>query len=77
LDPDVATALKKRMAKQGATMKHVVNEALRAGLSTEETPSQKKYRVRTFSAKLRPGYEWDQMNQILDELEVEDFLSGQ
>jgi len=26
-------------------------------------------------AKLRPGYEWDQMNKILDELEVEDYLS--
>ena len=77
LDPDVAAKLKKRMAEKGATMKQVVNEALRTGLSATGPLTRKKYRVRTFSSKLRPGYDWTRFNEVLDELEVEDFLRTQ
>ena len=73
LEPDVARKLKERVAQEGATMKRVVNDALRVGLETKPE-RKKKYRVRTFSSGLKPGIDPNRLNQLLDELEVEDYL---
>jgi hypothetical protein len=75
LDPDVARTLKARTAEQGATLKQVVNEALRRGLSAEPKKPRKPFRVKPWSLKLRPGIDPYKMNQLADELETQAILA--
>ena len=58
LDDDVAIELKQMCAERGARFKHVVNQALRAGLRTLQKPdsgSGKQYRTPPASLG-RPAY---------------------
>ena len=75
LEPDVAQKLKRRMADQKLTLKDAVNRALRAGLAVEERKPPVKYKVRTHSFGAVPGVDLNKMNQLVDDLEVEDFLA--
>ena len=53
LDSDVAKALQRVMDKRGASLKQVVNEALRRGLDSLERPARRQ-RFRTAVVSLRP-----------------------
>jgi hypothetical protein len=75
LEPDVAQKLKRRMAERKLTLKDAVNQALRAGLAVEERKPKKPFKVKAHSFGLLPGIDPNKMNQLLDELEVEDFLA--
>ena len=76
LDPDVALLLKERVAEAKTTMKDVVNDALRRGLVTAPPPGpDKPFRVTPFSIKFRPGIDQDKLNQLVDELEVQEFAA--
>jgi len=70
LDPDVAQTLKARMASQNATLKKVINEALRKGLSIEPQKPKKPFQVRSFSLGFRPGIDIQKLNQLADDLET-------
>lgn len=72
LDPDVAQSLKARMAGRNATLKQVVNEALRRGLSAEAQRPKKPFRVVSHSFGFRPGIDTDKLGQLADELETQD-----
>ena len=72
LDPDVAQSLKARMASRNATLKQVVNEALRKGLSVEPQRPRKPFRVVSHSLGFRPGIDTDKLGQLADELETQD-----
>jgi hypothetical protein len=76
IDDDLAGLLQKRAGQQGQSFKEVVNAALRKGLA-ESLTAQKKHKVvvrpHNFGA-LRPGLDPNRMNQLVDELEVEDYL---
>jgi hypothetical protein len=75
LDPDVALRLQQRLEESKASsMKDVVNEALRVGLSQPPPKSNAPYRVQPFSLGLKPGIDPDKLNQVLDEMEAEQAL---
>jgi hypothetical protein len=76
LDPDVARALKARTADRGVTLKQVVNDALRRGLSVEPKKPRKPFRVIPHSFGFRPGIDPNKMNQLADELETQAILAA-
>jgi hypothetical protein len=74
LEPDIARKLKSRVSAQGITFKRAVNDALRAGLAAgEKTRPMKRFVVKPFHVGIKPGIDVDKINQLLDELEVEEF----
>jgi len=73
LEPDVARRLKARMSAEGLTLKTAVNQALRAGLATEKGKQpRKRFVVKPHHGGLMPGIDFDKINQVLDEMDVED-----
>jgi len=77
IDEDLAGILKKRSRELGKPFKEVVNTALRRGLVEEIKEIQvREIRVRPHDfGKTRAGLDMDRLNQLVDELEVESFLS--
>ena len=72
LEPDVAEIVEQEMRRSGQGMKKVVNEALRAGLAAGRVPAQPEpFVVDARPMGLKPGYDYDRMNQLADQLEVE------
>ena len=71
LDPDVAQSLKACMARRHATLKQVVNEALRKGLNVEPERPGKPFRVVTHSFGFRPGVDTEKLGQLADELDTQ------
>ena len=75
LEPDVALKLKRVMAKRKVTMKQAVNDALRSGLANTGKPAVPKFKVEPIhSGGFQPGIDPTRLNQLVDELEVEEFL---
>lgn len=73
LDRDVAQRLKKATAKSGRPFKHVVNEALRAGLHLLERPAAaRSFKVKALNLGLRPGINLDNIGELLAQVEGED-----
>lgn len=71
LEPDVAERLKRRMASEKATLKQVVNDALRRGLSVETPKPSKPFHVVAHSFGFRPGIDIHKLNQLADDLETQ------
>lgn len=71
LDDDLAAALKKRAFETGKSFKDVVNEALRAGLESEQAlPRPKPYSVKPISlGDPLPGVNLDKAVTLAGELE--------
>ena len=64
------------MAEERASLKQVVNEALRRGLAPEPPPKRKKpFRVVPHSFGFRPGIDVDRLNQLLDELAAREYAA--
>jgi hypothetical protein len=74
IEPDVAQQIRRRMARRKSTLKQVVNEALRAGLSATEKEHNVRFRVEPHSFQFKPGIDTNKINQLLDDLEAEEFL---
>jgi hypothetical protein len=76
LDDDVARELEATMRRTGRRLKEVVNEALRRGLRMGKPSARPPpFRVEPFSSPFQPGVDPARLNQLLDELETEDFLA--
>lgn len=74
LDPDVAAKLKELAHRRRASFKATLNDVLRRGLAAQTSPSKRKrFVVRPHAGGFRPGIDPGQLNQLLDELDVEDF----
>ena len=78
LDPDVAMKLKKRMAEEKLTLKETLNQALRRGLKAlevaETEQKRKPFKVIPHSFGFKPGIDLNKLNQLVDELEAEEFV---
>ena len=76
IDDDLAGILKKRAGQRGHSFKEVVNDVLRAGIAAGGAPGPKRKPIKVIarSLGLKPGYDPDKLNQLVDELEVEDYL---
>jgi hypothetical protein len=76
LDPDVARLLEEEAARQRKPFKHVVNEAIRRGLSRRpDDRTRRRYRVKPHKTSLRPGIDAVGINKLVDELEDEAVLA--
>lgn len=73
IEPDVAERVETEMRQTGRSMKAVINEALRSGLSQSgHAKRQEPFEVKAKPLGLKPGFDPDRMNQLLDELQVEE-----
>ena len=75
IDDDVSGMLQKKAREQGVSFKAIVNELLRAGLAASGSASLQRdpVPVVTRPLRLRSGYDPDKLNQLVDELEVEEY----
>jgi hypothetical protein len=72
IDPDVEQRIRRRMAREKLPFKQVVNDALRAGLSSTREESAPDFVVKPHSFGFKPGIDLGKMNQLADELEAEE-----
>ena len=79
IDDDLATALKALARDSGKTFKAVVNEVMRRGLMTGEKPEpdREPFIVESVRCGFLPGVDPLKLNQLVDELEMEEFLERQ
>ena len=77
IDEDVGRALKDLSRHAGKSFKTVVNEVLRQGLTSGAKPEARREPFKVESARrgFVPGIDPFKLNQLVDELEVEQFLS--
>ncbi len=74
LDPDLARKLKDLAHKQGQSFKQTVNDVVRRGLVGQvQAEPVAPYTVEVHRGGFRPGIDPGKLNQLLDQLEVEDF----
>ena len=75
IDDDLAGILQRKARELDKPFKEVVNNALRKGLSENLAGKQLEIMVRPhdFGAS-RAGLDMDRLNQLVDELEVGDYL---
>ena len=67
-EPDVEQLIRREMRRTGRSMKAVVNDALRLGLGARgKSP---RYRVEPHAFGLKPGFDRDRLNQLIDETET-------
>ena len=73
IDDDVMDKAKAVAAKLQVPFRHVVNEALRAGLQTvEDPPRTPSYRTRPHKMGLKAGRNLDNIQALLSQIEGED-----
>lgn len=75
LEPDVAAKLKELAHRRRATFKATLNDVLRRGLApqTGKRGQHRRFVVKPHAGGFRPGIDPVKLNQLLDQLEVEDF----
>ncbi len=70
LDEDVRAELDAQRRKTGTSFKEAVNEALRIGLEAQrKVPPNKPYTVTPHDFGPPPGWTFDNIEELLDELE--------
>jgi hypothetical protein len=75
LDPDVAMNLKRHMAEKNVTFKEAVNQALRSGLNVVAKEKKRTpFKVIPHSFGFKPGIDLNKLNQLVDELEAEEYV---
>ena len=74
LDADVAAKAKRGAARLGKPFKSVINAALRIGLDEVLKPAAAKpYRTKSFPMGLKPGFSYDNIGELLAQVEGEDY----
>lgn len=74
LEDDVAAKLRELAHQRRTSFKRTVNETLRAGLAAGKKPAGRtKFRVEAVACGFQPGVDPARLNQLLDELETDDF----
>jgi hypothetical protein len=74
LDPDIAQRLRQELASGKKSFKDVVNERLRLGFGLKKTKQRTPFRVKAHSSAFMPGIDQTKLNQLVDELQVEEFI---
>lgn len=80
LDDDLAETLNRTARQTGQSFKAVVNAAIRRGLSLGDSPSEARgepFVVQPQACGLMPGIDPLRFNQLLDQLDVDQFLAAQ
>ena len=72
LDPDVAADLKRRARRSGKPFRQVLNDAVRAGLHSQDAPATRPYRLTPVSTGgVLPGIDLDRALRLADALDDE------
>jgi hypothetical protein len=75
LDPDVAAKLKELAHRRRTSFKQTLNDVVRRGLAAPEVREHgQHFNVAPHEGGFRPGVDLDKLNQLVDQLEVEDFV---
>ena len=70
LEDDVASRLQAEMRRSGKGMKDLVNEYLRLALNAKRSaPESKPFRVRPSAMGSMPGLNYDNVSELLEQLE--------
>ena len=74
IDDEVAESIERLRDRERLSLREAVDRLLRAGLQVVEMkPAAQPYRAETFNMGLKPGIDPSRLNQLLDELDVEEF----
>lgn len=74
IDPDVEQLLQREMRRTNKNMKAVVNDALRIGLGMRSESLQvPPFKVEAHAFGFKPGTDTDRLNQLIDEMEADEF----
>lgn len=74
LDSDVAQRLRQELASGKKSFKEVVNDRLGLGFGLKKDEKRPPFRVKAHSSAYQPGIDPTKFNQLVDELEGEDFI---
>lgn len=75
LDTDLAKKLKDLAHRQDQSFKQTLNDVVRRGLAAQaQRPPGVRYTVETHRGGFRPGIDPGKLNQLVDQLDVEDFV---
>lgn len=74
LEPDVVQRLREELASGKKSFKEVVNERLRLGFGLKKAKPRPPFRVKAHSSAFMPGIDQTKLNQLVDELQVEEFI---
>jgi hypothetical protein len=74
-DPDVYQRLEAYARERRTTFRQAVNDIVRRGFSAVDAPPAEPFVVRPHRAVFVPGIDPARLNQLLDELDVEDFAA--
>lgn len=75
LEPDVAAKVKALAHRRRASFKETLNDLLRRGLAAHaRRDDASPFTVQPHHGGFRPGVDPTRLNQLLDDLEVEDFV---
>ena len=76
LEPDLAKKVKVLAHRRGLSFKQALNEVIRRGLAPPAHPDKPApYTVQPHVGGFRPGIDPGKLNQLVDQLEVEDFVA--
>ena len=76
LDDDVADFVEEQSRVQNKSAEQVVNETLRLGMTIAARPAgTHEFRVRPNHSGLVEGVDTVRLNQVLDDIDVEEFLA--
>ena len=77
LDDRIDHALRVLAAKHRVSYREMVNRTLRLGLATQQEAGQAlpRFVVRPHRGGFRPAVDPEKLNQVVDDLEVEDFMA--
>ena len=80
LDRDIADYLRERCRKDDKPFEQVVNETLRRGMESAQSPAVSKddrarFEIVPHSSGFAPGVDPNKLNQLNDELEMEELLA--
>ena len=75
LDPDLALRLKEYAHRRRTSFKTALNVLLRRGLAAQGPPpaALRRFVVEPHSGRFQPGVDPGRLNQLVDQLETEDF----
>lgn len=75
LEADLAKKLRELAHRRGQSFKQTLNEIVRRGLAAQaQRQPQERYQVRPHTGGFRAGIDPGKLNQLVDQLEVEDFV---
>ncbi len=74
LEADLVKKVKELAHRRGQSFKEVLNELIRQGLTSRAREPQRRYRVEPHAGGFRPGIDGGKLNQLVDQLEVEEFI---